>query len=254
MSEEITINELLKGKATLIKNKEFFPTKNYVEPFLERMSKFTNDFRVQIVKADQVSKQNNVEDTVYNRVLVQGVLPEKYSIDNHKETIGFLYGLDVRKPVVSFYKGYINSACTNLTIFNPEWIFNQELIAGEPINYSPIKYALEITSDFESKLKKLKSTFIERDERISYLGTWVDNTIRKHYDTGYGKVKISPSHAVEAYKSLFIDSESDYFIPEGISPSLFDIYGAFTQVITDDKRDLLQKANKTLLIKDILSI
>ena len=39
---EITIDELLAGKGTRIKNNEYFPTAGYVEPFLERMYKFTN--------------------------------------------------------------------------------------------------------------------------------------------------------------------------------------------------------------------
>ena len=43
---KINIEDLLKGKATIIKDREYLPTKSYVEPFLERMSKFTNDFRV----------------------------------------------------------------------------------------------------------------------------------------------------------------------------------------------------------------
>ena len=38
---EITVQELLQGKPTIIKNKEFFQTRNYVEPFLEKMSKIT---------------------------------------------------------------------------------------------------------------------------------------------------------------------------------------------------------------------
>ena len=35
---DLTIEQLLRGKATKIKDKEFFPTEAYVTPFLERMS------------------------------------------------------------------------------------------------------------------------------------------------------------------------------------------------------------------------
>lgn len=41
---EISVAELLKGKPTIIKNKEFFQTKTYVEPFVEKMSALTTDF------------------------------------------------------------------------------------------------------------------------------------------------------------------------------------------------------------------
>ena len=37
---DLTVDELLKGKATLIKNKEYLSTEAYVTPFLERMVVF----------------------------------------------------------------------------------------------------------------------------------------------------------------------------------------------------------------------
>ena len=52
---EIDLKTLLQGKATIIKGKEYFSTEAYVTPFLERMSKFTNDFRVQAKLPDQIS-------------------------------------------------------------------------------------------------------------------------------------------------------------------------------------------------------
>ena len=221
---------------------------------MERVSAFTNDFRVQAIRADQVSTSNSVEDTVYNRIYIQAVLPEKYTIDNHQEVIGMLYGLDVRKPIVSFYKGYLNSACLNLTIFNPQWVSTQELIAGDPINYGPVKQVIEQTNDFAVMLKKLKATYIDRSECKLELGKWVDNTLRQSIDTGFGKVKLSSATAVEAYKSLFLDAESEYYIPDGQDFSHFDAYNAFTEVITQDKRDLLQKPHKTLLLNKILDL
>ena len=44
---ELNLNELLKGKATVIRGKEYLSAEAYVTPFLERMSKFTKDFRIQ---------------------------------------------------------------------------------------------------------------------------------------------------------------------------------------------------------------
>jgi len=254
MSEEITINELLKGKATIIKNKEFFPTKNYVEPFLERMSKFTEDFRVQVKLPDQITKNASVEDITFNRVVVQAVMPEKYCIDSHDEVIGMVYGIDVRKPVVKFYRGMLNKVCTNLCIFQPSFLNIQELVPGEPVSYTPIKALLEQTSTFEVINKKLKTTFLDRDDQTNYLGQWVDRSLRDYQDYGYGKVKIATSTPVDAYKSLFIDQNSDYFIPEGQEISMFDVYNSFTDIITNDQRDILNKAEKTLLIGKILNI
>lgn len=251
---DISIQELLKGKSTLIKNKEFFPTKTYVEPFIEKMTTFTDDFRIQVKLPDQMTFNKDATDLTYNRVLIQAVMPEKYCIDGHDEVIGFLYGIDVKKPVVKIYRGYLNQACTNLTVFNPQWIDVQEMIPGDPINYKSITQLMEQTSDFNLKLKGLKDTYLSRDLRKQYLGEWVDYSLRESQDYGFGKVKIAVSTPIDAYKQLFIDSESDYFIPEGIDPTMYDVYNAFTQIITDDKKDIMNKFEKTMIINRLLKV
>lgn len=251
---EFTINDLLKGKATIIKNKEFFPTKTYIEPFIERMSAFTDDFRVQAKLPDQITKVKDSQDLTYNRVLIQAVLPEKNTIDKHDEVIGFLYGLDVRKPVAKIYRGYLNQACTNLCVFNPMWLNVQEVVPGDPINFNAVKNLMEDTNEFAVKLNKLKSTYVDRNERKRYLGEWVDHSLRESQDYGFGKVKIAVSTPIDAYKQLFIDHDSPYFVPEGMDPTLFDIYNSFTQIITDDSRDILNKFEKTMIINHLLEI
>ena len=251
---EITVQELLQGKPTIIKNKEFFQTKNYVEPFLEKMSKITDDFRIQVRTPDQVTVSKDMQDLTYNRVLIQAVLPEQYTIDNHAEVVGFLYGIDVRRPVAKIYRGHLNMACTNLTVFNPDWMSVQELVPGEPLNYSAVKHLQEQSSDFALKLKQLKDTFVDRKDRREMLGNWVDYSLRESQDYGYGKVKIAVSTAVDAYKQLFIDQESQYYIPEGINPSQYEVYNSFTQIIQDDKKDILNKFEKTMIINRMLGI
>ena len=76
---ELTIEQLMQGKATKIKNKEYLSTEAYVTPFLDRMSKLTDNFIINAKPADQISLTNNgdinFEDAIYNRVWIQGVLP-----------------------------------------------------------------------------------------------------------------------------------------------------------------------------------
>ena len=250
---EIGTAELLKGKSTIIKNKEFYPTKYYVEPFLEKMSKFTDDFRIQVKLPDQMTLNKDNTDITYNRVWIQAVLPEKYCIDSHDEVYGFLYGIDVKKPVVKLYRGYLNRACTNLSVFNPSWMNVQELIPGEPININPLTQLMESQNEFEITLNKLKDEIISRNDRKMYLGNWVDHALRENEDYGFGKVKIATSTPIDAYKKLFIDSDSQYYIPEGIDPTLFDVYNSFTQIITDDKKDILNKFEKTIIVGKLLN-
>lgn len=257
---EITLDELLKGKATKIKKNDFFPTAAYVEPFLERMSKFTNDFRVQVKLPDQITRtvdgEINMDDITYNRVWIQAVMPEEYTFDNHEEVVGMVYGLDVRKPIVKFYRGGLNMACTNLSVFNPSFLKIQELEPETAIDYRCIKHLMEETNDLKVWLEKLHNTEIPyENNRINELvGQWLRNTIAKQYDNGLGKVKLATSSVVDAYKLLYTKEDSPYFVKEGEITDMFNVYNAFTQLITDDTKDIVNKVEKTLLLKDILDL
>lgn len=251
---DITIEEVLRGKPCLIKNKEFLPTKHYVEPFLNKMSSITNEFIVKVKLPDQMTLTPTSTDITYNRVWIQAVLPEKYTIDSHDEVIGMVYGIDVKTPVVKLYRGHLNRACTNLTVFEPQWLNTQELIPGDPINFNPLKELLEKENTFKIMLEKLKSQHISREERKQQLGNWVDFCIREYINLGSGKVKLAVSTPIDAYKQLFVDTDSIYYIPEGIDPDLYQVYNSFTQVLTDDSKDLLNKMEKTLLVGKLLNI
>ena len=120
--------------------------------------------------------------------------------------------------------------------------------------YLFVKGLIEKENDFQLTLQKLKNEYVNRDDRKRHLGNWVDFAIREYEDYGYGKVKLATSSAINAYKLLFVDSESPYYIPEGIDPTMFDIHGSFTQIITDDKKDILTKFEKTIIIGKMLGL
>lgn len=258
---EIDLNTLLQGKATIIKKKEYLPTEAYVTPFLERMSKYTNDFRIQARLPDQISitkkEDLNLEDTVFNRVWIQAVLPNEFSFNNHQEVIGMVYGLDTRKPIVKIYRGALNMACLNLCVFNPSFLEVHELEPESPINFRGLQSLMEQVSDIKSWLDRLSETFITYEENVinENLGLWVRNALSTSFDNGYGKVKLSASTAVDAYKLLYEKEDSPYFVKSGEATSMFNVYNAFTELISNtDTRDIMNKAEKTLLLKDILTL
>lgn len=264
---EITIDELLKGKGTIIKNKEYLSTEAYVTPFLERMSQFTNDFRVQVKLPDQVTltkdQDMKLEDQTYNRVWVQAILPEDLNYPNHKESISLLYALDTRKPVVKIFRSGINMACLNLCVFNPSFINIQALEPEANINFKCIKPLMEETSDVVSWLRRLEETEVPYNEELinENLGLWVRNTIDKSYDNGYGKVKLATSTAIDAYKLLYKKDDSPYYVKEGDPTNMFNVYNAFTELISNDGTkenrqggDIVNKAEKTLMLKEILQL
>ena len=254
---ELTVEQLLQGKATKIKEKEFFTTKAYVEPFFDRMSKYTEEFIINVKPADQISLtpsgEVNFDDIVYNRVWVQAVLPDEYAYENHKKVISMLYALDTRKPVVKMYTGALNMACLNLCVFNPDALNVAELEPTTAINYSPINLLMGMNDTIKSTLEKLDKMIFNRNEIYEDLGLWIDRCITSKFNSGFGTVKITESAPINVYKDLFYNEDSNYYT-KGEEVDGFTVYNAFTDLITQDKKDLVNKFEKTILIKEIMDI
>lgn len=248
---QITISELLSGKSTLIKGKQYLSTKEYVDPFLQEMAKYTDDFRVKIKLPDQMTGSVDDTDITYNRVLIEAVMPSDHNVEGHEEVIGLLYGLDIRKPVSKVYRGYLNQACTNLSVFDPQWLVVNELKPLEGIKFD-VKSMLEMANNFEQQIKAYKKATVDRDKMQPLLGKWVDLSLRDTYFNGVQNVKISPNVAIEAYKSLLLDKENKYYIPETTAITAFDIHEALTQIVTDDDKDILNRFEKTMLINKFI--
>ena len=260
---ELKLNELLAGRATRIKNREYFPTAAYVEPFLERVSKLTKDFRINAVTPSQITYtgEGNIstEDITYNRVTIEALLPETLKINNdeHREVIGMVYGLDVRKPVVKFFHARERCVCTNMAVFSPSLLACQDLESETAIDFKPLDRIIEQTDDTAAQLKKLLEMEFECSEYNinESLGKWIRNCINYSYDNHYGKVKIACSTPIDAYKLLFEKEDSDYYYEGNQQISMYDVYNSFTQILTDSrKKDSFNVFEKTLLISDILGV
>lgn len=260
---KLQLSELFAGKATRIKNEEYYPTSAYVEPFLERVNKLTQEIRINAVTPSQITYTGdgnfNTEDVTYNRVTIEAVLPETMKIndDDHKEVIGMVYGLDVRKPVVKFFHAAERCVCTNMCVFNPHMLACQDLKPKTAIDFKPLDRIIEQTSDIAANLKKLLSLEFKCDDYNinESLGKWVRNCINYSYDNHYGKVKVACSTPIDAYKALFEKKDSPYYYNGESSISMYDVYNAFTQMITDSrKKDFFNVFEKTLLIQDILGV
>lgn len=65
---EITLDALIQGKPTIIKDKTYLSTRDYVEPFLSQVSKYTNKFICKVQPPKQLTISNQKEDITYNKV------------------------------------------------------------------------------------------------------------------------------------------------------------------------------------------
>lgn len=257
---DITLEQLLQGKPTIIKGKNYYSTAGYVEPFLERLHNYTDDFRVHVQLPDQITRtvngDINMDDITYNRVLIEAVMPDNMCFNNHERVIGMVMGLDVRKPVVKFYNGALNSACTNLCVFSPDYLDCQALEPETAINYKPLDKLLGMKDETKQILEILSETEFNNSvlEQEKHLGKWVRNVMSSSYDNGFQPVKFSVDNAVQAYKSLFVKEDSDYY-QVGNTVSMFDVYNAFTKQITtslEKGKDIINTFEKTILLRQIL--
>ena len=164
-----------------------------------------------------------------------------------------IYALDTRKPLVKFYVGALNMACLNLCVFNPEMLNVSELEPESAINYSFLRNAMSMTDETNLMLKNLSDMEYKKDDIYADLGHWVDNCINSKINMGFGSVKLAESTPIDVYKDLFYDEKSKYYTTDDRVDG-FTVYNAFTDLITQDKRDLVNKFEKTLLIKDIMGI
>ena len=258
---DIQLDTLLKGKQTRIKDKEYFETEAYVNPFLERMSKITSDFRVKVELPEQITLTKdgdvNFEDITYNRVWIQAILPEQFDVDNHQDVIGMVYGIDTRKPIVKFYRGGLNRACTNLCVFNPDYLDVQELQPEVAIDYRPLDMLINKANEIKVFLEKLHNITFPRDNQYinEQLGMWIRNCLNIPYYNGINNVKLATSTSIDAYKLLFEKDSSDYYVPVTSNTDMFNVYNAFTELISNDKdKDIMNKCEKTLLLKSILGV
>ena len=63
-----SLEEIYKGTATIIKNKNYFAAQSYLSPFIEKMSNYTDKFICNVKVADQLSEVDGEINTVYNKV------------------------------------------------------------------------------------------------------------------------------------------------------------------------------------------
>lgn len=255
-----TLDQVLTGKSCRIGKKEFLSTREYIEPFMESMAKYTNDFRVNVKQPKIVTYDNKgivcKEDLTFTRILVQAILPDEYGFNNYRKAAVMVIGLDVRRPVAKFAVTGLNMCCTNMTIFNPDFLTQQEIESSTPLNYSIIEFLMDEEDKMIDRLSELKNREFDccQTNKEKALGKWIDNALKMEYEAGFGKTKFGASDVINAYKMLFLDRESPYYV-DTLVTDYGNIYESMTQTITNSAaKDPLNSIEKTLLVSKILDI
>ena len=249
-----TLQNVYQGHATTIKNKSYFSTRQYVEPFINAVSNFASRHICEVKPADQL--EGNGSRMIYNRVLVTSVCNPDYDFTIngtvYHRVVCMSYTLDTKKPMCKFYTGVVDPDL-NFYAFGENCMSIQELEADTAINYSPVQIIFNngLRDNCQAMLEQLHAVTIPKSTAL--VGEWIDFALKKEYYNEAGKVRLSISLPVDVYTVLTIDQDSDLYLEDNDIP-LVHILKTFASFISEDSKDLTNRYEKTQLINRLLDL
>ena len=243
-----TLSEMLDSKIYVRNNVSFMPVKSLINPFLDNI-KYSDSDEITINVQNPVINENHDHQSniAYPRFSVEvnkGVSP----LDpNETNVFGLLVAMDQQKALIKSYSGTNATACLNLSIFNAENLFAQDLM-GDLTNlwnqvqrfYRDNEQKIELHSNIN---KQLVETALTNNQVNVRLGAMLRNA--KHAGLGTSPVV----NAAE----LLSNKTSTYYFKEENGTTLHNLFNSITQGITDSK-DLLSKPTKTLATAQLLGL
>lgn len=249
-----TLQNVYQGHATTIKNKTYFNTRQYVEPFINAVSDFAGRHICDVKIADQL--EGNGTRAIYNRVLITSICNDEYDfIVNGKvyhRVVCMSYSLDTRKPLCKFYTGVVDPDL-NFYAFGENCIYIQEIEAESAINYSSVQTVFRngLNDNCQQMLEQLVTVPIHNSPDI--LGHWVDFAIKKEYYNEAGKVRLSVTLPVDVYKNVTIEQDSVFYEDAEEIP-IIKVLEAFSSSISNDDKDLINRYEKIKLVNRLLGL
>lgn len=234
------LNELLESKVYKNGAVEFAEPETYISPFLERMDLSRLDASLDVSTAKPVINVNSdgSENIAYPRVKVQFKL--KTGEPGIRMTYGLIYGLDVQNPVLKVYAGLEATACTNLYVFNADFMAETSVLSPNFMNIFD-SFDKWMGEDLMTQMIKTRSeladAFLTEVQLQETLGKLL-------LETGKKQPLVPSSLLVFAIREMMRKDGPYYFDPDG-SYSAMQIYDALTFANTK-KTNLLYLPNKSL--------
>lgn len=216
----------------------------YLDPFIQAVSKFTTDFRIETSAETRNANEDaeHTENIAYGRVKIEAEIPELYTALGHGTVVGVIYALDTQKPVIKAYTGKLAWACTNLSVFNAENVFEANLLNNYDSVYQKTeKYLESLEAEHEAWLKKIEAlqnteyTIPQMNEKLGYM---LRRSLKQSFSTG----------VIAAAKEL--DNHKSPYAVKGDSTTAWNVLAAATQYITD-KTDIVTKPDVTLFVESM---
>lgn len=247
--KDLLIEDIISSKVYVKPNSSisFGTPKEYFEPFIEPMLKSSVDAKFRVKVADPVinAEDSGAYNIAYPRIMVEADLGEM--IAGFKSTIGMILALDLQKPIVKVYSGYNVSSCLNLTIFNADKIFQQEILGDYQRVYARATEYFNKKADelieFKETLSKLQTTFLNEVQLNQLIGKMIRES---------AKLRLGTTPILQATKMLDDNSSQYYVRPDGkFTCSKFNVYNSVTQAITNSN-DIVDRANKTINVANLI--
>jgi hypothetical protein len=231
----MNIEELIQSKRFVKGGVQFGTPSEYINPFIDIAEAKFPDITVRTS-----GKVENAEDTgesniSYSRGLVE---MQGLEVNGIRQKFGFLYALDLQKPIYKIYAGTEVVACTNLCVFRADELFTGFILDGMS---KGITFAKQIISNYERIFQEYMELQLSLEANIvktkDVLGPLLQYSIKNPY--------LGTTPIVYAAKELQ-DSSSRYFAKDG-ECSMWNVYNSVTQSISS-KSDIADKASKTLIL------
>ena len=249
-----TLQNIYNGPATTIKNKTYFSTRQYVEPFINAVSDFASRHICEVKVADQL--EGNGTRVIYNKVLVTSICNSEYDFNVngtvYHRVVCMSYNLDTRKPLCKFYTGVVDPDL-NFYAFGDNCMFIQEIEPENALDYSSVQTIFRngLSDNCQEMLEQLVTVPIYNSPDI--LGHWVDFAIKKEYYNEAGKVRMSVTLPVDVYKSVTMDQDSEFYF-DGEEIPIITVLKSFSNFINNDEKDLNNRYEKMQLVNKLLGL
>lgn len=219
-------------------NKSFESPRTYLEPVLEDMLNYgvsENDIVVQVEKPVVNRNEDGTLNRSFPRIKVEAKLHESNQVGGN--IVGFITALDRNQFVA--YGGSRVFACTNLCVFSDEEVYN---VKGDFQNaQNKVK---EYITGSEKRLARFAQFYNEMTERTLSMEEYQKLITHLEY---FARSKKGLSKSIVSTGLDFIISPQSvyHFSIDSSRNSLWNLYNAFTQVITDKNTN---STNPTYLV------
>jgi len=249
----MTLESLYTGLGCSIKNKTYFETKKYVEPFINKFQKEDININCVAKSSLQLPIINNNTTDIFNKVCITCINKNsEFEINKipFYRFVTFAYGLDIKCPSYKFYSG----VTTNDTMF----VFGNTLNSGKIESETAFDYTLcdktiqQANSDnCQKMLEQIFRLSVAQTQLTDQLGLWIKKSLLLSLITEGNKIKLTKTLPIDVYEKLN-DVDSPYYV-QGNEIPLFNILSQFSDLINTDK-DIINRYEKLQLVNSVLGL